>query len=242
MEKIVLVAFATDDAPPLGVDDVRQLNEKILEVLDPVRYPDVGLQVEDHEATLRWQRRQRPLARRVALSLSAWTECGDDATELVEALGPAGVDNAAFVVTESVPRWDVDRTVSTGEPRPGVTVTSLLCRAPTMSHDAFVAHWRDVHQPMSLRIHPQRTYVRNVVARILTPDAPSVDAVCEEGFGSLEDVLDPSRFFGADLAGTTWEDNARVIGDDVRLFLDTSHTTATIMRDHPLRSFRHGMA
>ena len=238
MEKVVLVAFASDGAPPLADDEVVRLNERLLDVLDPVRYPDLGLQVEDHEATLRWQRRERSLARRLRLSLSAWTECGDDVSELVAALGPLAEDHAAFVVTEAVPRWEADRTVSATEPRPGVTVTSLLCRNPAMTRDEFVAHWRDVHQPMSFRIHPQRTYVRNVVARTLTPETVPIDAVCEEGFTSLDDVLDPARFFGADTSGTTWKENAGVIGADVGLFLDTDHTTATIIRDHRLRSFR----
>ena len=238
MEKVVLVAFASDGASPLGDDQVLRLNEHLLEVLDPVLYPDLGLQVEDHEATLRWQRRERSLASRLRLSLSAWTECGDDVSELVAALGPLADDHAAFVVTEAVPRWEAARTVSATGPRPGVTVTSLLCRNPAMTHDEFVAHWRDVHQPMSLRIHPQRTYVRNVVARTLTAETVPIDAVCEEGFASLDDVLDPARFFGADTSGRSWKENAGVIGADVGLFLDTAHTTATIMRDHRLRSFR----
>ena len=237
MEKVVLVAFAAEDSAPLGADDGQRLNERLLRDLHPDRYPDIGLQIEDHEATLRWQRRDRPLARRVALSLSVWMECGDDVGEVAAALGPAHDDHAAFVVTEAVPRWQAPRTVSATEPRPGFIVTSLLCRIPTMSRDEFVAHWRDVHQPMSLRIHPQRTYVRNVVARNLTSDPPPVDAVCEEGFASLDDILDPARFYGGDVAAP-WEDNARTIGDDVRLFLDTAHTTATIMRDYRLRSFR----
>jgi EthD domain len=240
MEKVVVVAYAADEASPLDADAVRRLNEHLREVLEPARYPGLGLQVEEHDATLRWQRRERPAARRVALVLSAWTDCGDEVENLVDALGPAGDDHDAFVVTESVPRWEMGPPVDSLEPRPGYTVTSLLCRNPAMTRDEFVAHWRDVHQPMSLRIHPQRTYARNVVARTLTPWVPPVDAICEEGFLSLDDILDPSRFFGADPAGASWQDAAGVIGADVRLFLDTDHTVATITRDFRLRTFPRG--
>ena len=47
---------------------------------------------------------------------------------------------------------------------------------------------------MSLRIHPQWTYARNVITRTLTPGAPDGDAVCEE-VEHLNDVLDPQRFY-----------------------------------------------
>ena len=123
-------------------------------------------------------------------------------------------------------------------PQPGVLVTSLLHRAPSLSRDEFVAHWRDVHQPMSLRIHPQHTYVRNVVARVVEPASPQFDAVCEEGFASVDDVVDRSRFFGADVTGTTWRENATTIGDDIPLFLDVRRTEATITREYRLRDFR----
>ena len=59
----------------------------------------------------------------------------------------------------------------------------------------------------------------------------------KDGGASVDDVLEPSRFFGAD-PSTPWKDNARTIGDDVPRFLDTEHTVATIMREYRLREFR----
>jgi hypothetical protein len=189
--------------------------------------------VEDHEATTRWQR-GHVRARRVAASLSVWTDSGDVADVWREL--------TAGFVTETVPRRRTTRAPSTTEPQPGVVVTSLLHRRPDMTVDEFVAHWRDVHQPMSLRIHPQHSYVRNLVAPAVAPaTAPSFDAICEEGFAALDDVLEPSRFFGADPA-SRWQDNARTIGDDVPAFLDTEHTVATIMRDSLLRDLSRGSA
>jgi hypothetical protein len=95
---------------------------------------------------------------------------------------------------------------------------------------------------MSLRIHPQHTYVRNLATRTAAPATAQFDAVCEEGFASIDDVLEPSRFYGADLTDATrdegWPPNAKTIGGDVLLFLDTDHTVATIMREYRLRDFR----
>ncbi len=238
MEKVVFAVYLDADAPPFASDRILRANAELARSLDADRYPGVALQVEDYDATNRWQRRAEPLDRRVGAVVSAWTECADDMDDLKSGVAALSPDHAGFVVTESVPRCGTDRSASETEPRAGVIVTSLLCRAPAMSRDEFVAHWRDVHQPMSLRIHPQWTYVRNVVSRIVTPGAPEIDAICEEGFESVDDVLDPKRFFGADVTASTWQDNVRTIRDDIALFLDQVRTTATIMREYRLRSLR----
>ncbi len=238
MEKVVYVVYLDIDSAPFEPDRIRRTAADLVRSLDADRYPDVALQVEDHDATSRWQGPTPASGRRVAAILSAWTECADDVEDLERAVVALSPHVAGFVVTESVPRWRTERTTSVTDTQPGVIVTSLLCRAPVMSRDEFVAHWRDVHQPMSLRIHPQWRYVRNVVSRVLTSGAPEIDAVCEEGFESVDDVLDPQRFFGADVSTATWQDNVRTIRDDIPQFLDPARTTATIMREVRVRSFR----
>lgn len=234
----MVVAYADGDAPPIDEAQVAAVNRRLLDGLDAVTYPGVSLQVEDRDATDRWQRRTRPLARRVAASLAVWTEDGDEVGAVTALAREWWPDHTVGVVTETVPRWRTDRATNAREPQPGAIVTSLLYRRAGMTPVGFAAHWRDVHQPMSLRIHPQHTYVRNLVTRAGAPHAaPAFDAICEEGFASLDDVLDPSRFYGADPT-RSWKDNARTIGDDVPLFLDTEHTVATIMREYRLREFR----
>jgi len=233
----MVVGYAADHEGPTAAGDVFARNEHLLASLDELAFPGVALQVEDHDATERWQRWSRPLARRVAGSLAVWAEDGDDVSAITATVSQWWPDHTVFVVTETVPRWHTDRATSAREPRPGVIVTSLLYRRPDTTPVEFAAHWREVHQPMSLRIHPQHTYVRNLVTRAVAPEPPGFDAICEEGFASVDDVLEPSRFFGADPTAP-WQDNARTIGDDVPLFLDTDHTVATIMREYRLRDFR----
>ena len=242
----MLVGYLAGDAPATDPSDVVALNQRLLRDLDGATYPGLSLQVEDHETNTRWQRGRVP-ARRVAASLAVWTEDGDVVDEITAIVADAWTDFAVCAVTETVPRWRTDRATSATDPQPGVIVTSLLYRKPSMTHREFYVHWRDVHQPMSLRIHPQHTYVRNLVTRTPAPadpqfDAPRFDAVCEEGFASVDDVLEPSRFYGADLTDARrdegWPPNAKTIGGDVLLFLDTDHTVATIMREYRLRDFR----
>ena len=233
----MVVGYQAGDAPALDPAEVVDLNQRLLRALDATAHPGLSLQVEDHETTTRWQRGRTP-ARRVAASLAVWTESGDVVDDITAVVDHVWTDRTVCVVTETVPRWRTDRATSATEPQPGVIVTSLLYRTSSMNHDEFVDHWRAVHQPMSLRIHPQHTYVRNLVARAATPASPQFDAVCEEGFASVDDVLDPSRFYGGDITNTTWQENAQTIGGDVLRFLDPEHTVATIMREYRLRDIR----
>ncbi|CAO5255608.1 EthD domain-containing protein [Frankia sp. AgKG'84/4] len=238
MEKVVFVAYQPGGAPALGPAETVSLNRRLLRDLDAHKYPGIVLQLENHEATERWQGPRRPRARRLAAVLAVWTESGEDVGEVTRLVGEIWPDHAACVVTEAVVRWWTGRRTSPTDPRSGCTVTAVLYRSPSLTHDQFERHWIDTHQPMSLRIHPQHTYVRNVVARGLAPAAPQFDAISEEGFASVEDVLEPERFFGADVSDTTWQQNATAIGDDVQVFLDSQHTVAALMHEYWLRDLR----
>jgi hypothetical protein len=222
MEKVVVVGVASGDpvADPRPGDD---LVDRAV-ALDGDRYPAVAVQLIDRDASESWWGAAPP-ARRLLVVLSAWVESGDEVDELAEVVASScGVDasTAAVVVTETVPRW---------EAAPSAVLTALLHRRAGSTHDEFVDHWRDGHQPLSFRIHPQCTYVRNDVSRRILGES-SFDAICDEGVRAVDDILDPARFYGAD--GGDWKANRRIIGGDVPKFLDPA-TTASIMRETRIR-------
>jgi hypothetical protein len=65
-----------------------------------------------------------------------------------------------------------------------------------LTDEQFYAGWHEVHTPSSAALHPRRRgYVRDAVARRLTPGSPPVRAIVSEFF-TLEDYLDPARLFG----------------------------------------------
>jgi hypothetical protein len=235
VEKVIFAALERDES---GSCDAAGLIEAAAERLGAERYPDVSVQVEDREANDRWRGDRPPPQCRAVATLAVWTECADDVGDVEKLISEVSPRYAGFVVTEAVPRWRAPRSASSAEPQPGVTVTSLLTRAPSLTGDQFLQHWYDVHMPMSLRIHPQWTYVRNVVSRVLTLGAPTVDAICEEGFPEVDDVLEPSRFYGADSPSTPWKQGRVEIGEDVPKFLDPAQTMTSIMREYRLRDFR----
>ncbi len=99
------------------------------------------------------------------------------------------VPSDAYLVTESVP-----------QPRSGVpgllTHLTWFPKPERLTDEEFFHGWHVVHTPSSAALHPLRQgYVRDSVARRLTPRAPAVRAIVSEAF-ALEDYLDPTRLFG----------------------------------------------
>jgi len=99
------------------------------------------------------------------------------------------IPSDAYVVTESVPQ-PVAAT-------PGLlTHLTWFPKPDRLTEDEFFHGWHVVHTPSSAALHPRRQgYVRDAVARRLTPDSPPVRAIVSEFF-VVEDYLDPSRLFG----------------------------------------------
>ena len=71
-------------------------------------------------------------------------------------------------------------------------------KAQAQNDADFFYNWFEVHTPFSFELHPLRwEYVRNAVARPLTPGAPAVRAIVGERFRELRDYTDPERLFGS---------------------------------------------
>ena len=63
--------------------------------------------------------------------------------------------------------------------------------------DEFYANWHGVQTPLTFELHPVTLYMRNSVARALTPGSPAFADIVEETVPSLEDLLDFGRFYSA---------------------------------------------
>ncbi|MEP6624401.1 MAG: EthD domain-containing protein [Acidimicrobiia bacterium] len=121
--------------------------------------------------------------------------------------------------------WSVDqRTLLDPPTPPAVAMVSLMRRNPALTHDAFVAHWRDRHGPLALRRHVGLVeYRQGVVAANLTPDAPDapeIDGVAQLGFSTRIDF--ETRFFDSD------EGRAEIMADVAR-FMDRPGPETTLV-------------
>ncbi len=125
-----------------------------------------------------------------------WLPALDDRGGVEEALRPLGEELWGYLVTESsvVP---CPHSVEEGGRVPGVTQWGINDKPAKVELEDFYREWQEVHSKLSFDLHPHRdSYVRNSVARRLTPEAPSYLAVVLERFPSLEHFTDESLYFG----------------------------------------------
>ncbi len=103
------------------------------------------------------------------------------------------IPSDAYLVTESVPQRPLGQ-------RELLTHLTWFPKPERLTDEEFFHGWHVVHTPSSSALHPLRQgYVRDSVARTLTPGSPAVRAIVSEAF-TLEDYLDPTRLFGGEQA------------------------------------------
>ena len=134
----------------------------------------------------------------LAAAVALWLDCYDARGPLEAALRSDAARLDGYLVTESVPQPCADRDWPDGARSPGVTHFTWFEKPAAVPDEAFFRTWHEVHTPFSFELHPRRwCYVRNSVARTLTPGSPPVRAIVVERFRELEDYTDPKRLFGS---------------------------------------------
>ena len=163
--------------------------------------------------------------------VSFWLGCVDDRPAYEPVLRDSAARIAGYLVTESVPRDFDRRTWPDGARSPGVKLISVFEQPARLSRDEFIARWHGSHTPLSLEIHPLWRYVRNVVARPLTPGAPSYAGIVEEHVRELADLTDPARFYGGKEHMAA---NMRRVLEDARSFLDLERVASVVASEYIL--------
>ncbi|MBP1687445.1 MAG: EthD domain [Deltaproteobacteria bacterium] len=127
-------------------------------------------------------------------SLSIWLDCLDDRAWIEERLRKLGIPFHGYLVTESVVREYEARDWPAGERSPGITLVAAFRKPRQLSDQEFYRRWHEGHSKLSLEIHPLWRYVRNAVARAITPEAPDFRAIVEERVRRYED-MEPDAFY-----------------------------------------------
>ena len=132
--------------------------------------------------------------------VSFWLDTLDSRRRIEPVLAEVAPSYAGYLVTESVMQGYA-RTWKDGEQRPGITLFSAIGKPAGVPDEEFYYWWQIRHGESSFRLHPHRwSYIRNAVARALTPDAPAYRAMVLEHFRDLADFTDDSRFYGGEAA------------------------------------------
>ncbi|MEM1111550.1 MAG: hypothetical protein AAGI11_06550 [Pseudomonadota bacterium] len=136
----------------------------------------------------------------VAAVVSFWQASLDERGPIEDCLSDISDTITGYLVTESIVQ-PFDQDWQDGERRPGITQFGANGKPADVSDEDFYHNWQVLHSAQSFDLHPLRwSYVRNAVARPLTPGAPTYRAIVSEHFYSLEDFTDDARYFGSQQA------------------------------------------
>jgi len=152
--------------------------------------------------------------------------------EVKEMARTEGMDVWGYRVEESTP-VAYDRTWPDASWTPGVGLVTIFRKRKGIDHAEFIRRWHGGHTPLTLKVHPNWNYVRNVVKETVIPGSPPLDAIVEEQFRERRDLLNPSRFFGGPLRMIP---NMIWVWTDIRGFIDLSSLETYITREMHVRS------
>jgi hypothetical protein len=201
MEKLVYLLWGDGDATS---GDARR--EQLLHEVGPALLDAGGraLTVNVHDAAAAEAPAPVPTPEvedPLVAEVSVWVDAYDRRGPFEELLATAAPGVAGYLVVESVyddygtTKWSSPRDWPDGRRSPGVLTVGLIHRPGDLGYDEWIERWHGTQSPRSGELQPRTRYVRNEVVRAVTPDAPEVHGIVEEGWPSTQHVADPMLFF-----------------------------------------------
>jgi hypothetical protein len=174
--------------------------------------------------------------------VSVWLDSYDKRPGVDEALADLGLDVSGHLVTESL--YDDygttphagPRTWADGQRSPGVLTVALVHRPADLDPADWIDRWHGTQSPESGRLQPRTRYVRNQVHRGITPGAPQIDGIVEEGWPSAAHVADPMLFFNAEGDPDRMRANVERMMANVTACLDLDRLRSITMSEHLVRT------
>lgn len=140
---------------------------------------------------------------RLCAEISIWLSDVERHTACEDILRSAGFRFAGYLVEESIyteyggNRHSGPRDWPDGQRSPGIVSINLMERPARLSREEWIRRWHGRMSAVSEAIQPRTRYIRNVVIRALTPDAPPYEGIVEEAWPSARHVTNPFFFYGA---------------------------------------------
>lgn len=238
MEKLQYLCWAPSGTAP--AERRRVMLEVVAPALLALDPRGCSLQLDDDESDVAVPLPPPPGEPQPTALVSIWLDRYDD-REPYEAILRAVSDRVAgYLVTESLytdyggNRWSAARDWPDGVRSPGVVMVTLLRKPDRMSDEDWYGHWHGVQSPVSEAMQPRTRYVRNSVARAVTPDAPPLRGIVEEAWPSAEHVTDPMLFYNASDADEMQANVTEMLAS-VTAFLDLADLRSFTTSEYLLR-------
>jgi hypothetical protein len=132
-----------------------------------------------------------------------WLGDAEERLPYEQILQEAGFLVAGYLVEESIYRdyggnpHAEPRSWPDGVRSPGIAQVTLLERPARLEREEWLRRWHGTMSPVSEAIQPRTRYVRNVVLRALSPDAPRFEGIVVECWPSARHLTNPFLFYGA---------------------------------------------
>ena len=219
--------------------DGNALRDRLLRDVAPalVSHPEVRavtVLVHDDEAAEAPSPAPAPDGERTHVAaVSAWVDCYQRRPSVD--LG-GDLDVAEHLVVESLYEDYPARDWADGERSPGVLTVACIHRPESLAEPQWLHNWHEVQSPVSGQLQPRVRYVRNRVVQALTPDAPVVDGIVEEGWPSARHVADPDLFFNGGGDPDVVKANLEQMMANVVACLDLDKLRSTTMSEYLVTS------
>ncbi len=179
---------------------------------------------------------------RMCADLSLWLDNLDQRAPCEEAIKAAGFRFAGFLADECIytdyggNRHSGPRNWPDGQRSPGVVSVTLMERPKRLSREEWIKRWHGEHSPLSEAMQPRSRYIRNVVTRAVTPDAPPYEGIVEEAWPSVKQATNPFLFYGAGKSPFKLAWNMLVMFRSVISILDITRIRTTNTSEYILKS------
>lgn len=228
MEKLVYVLWAPSNA---GTDDFSRDLRAAAAAWSRLGARRVAVNVVDRFVEPAMSVRLTHLDPPPAAVVSFWLDACDERGPIEAELARRTVRLAGYLVVESVPLVNTTRLAAAGERTPGINMIALIERPERISYDRWIEHWHGHHKRVALETQCTYAYVRNVVVRALTADAPPWAGIVEEGFPA-EAVTNPMLWYRAEGSEEVLQKNFGRMIESVQAFLDVDK-----VESHPMSEY-----
>jgi hypothetical protein len=177
----------------------------------------------------------------ISAEISLWIDDLEQHKDIEKILQSYGFRVAGYLVDECIyteyggNRHFHKRDWPDGDRSPVIMAVTLMERPHRLSHEEWIRRWHGIQSPVSEAMQPRARYIRNVVVKTVTPDAPPFEGIVEEAWPSARHITNPFLFYGAknifQLAGNMYR-----MFMSVSAFLNFTKIRTSTMSEYILRS------
>lgn len=179
---------------------------------------------------------------RMCAEVALWLDNVDQRTTSEDILRASGFRFAGYLVDETIyteyggNRHSRSRNWPDGQRSPGIVAVTLMERPKRLSREEWIRRWHGRQSPVSEAMQPRTRYIRNVVIKAVTPDAPPYEGIVEEAWASAKNITNPFIFYGAGKNPLKLVWNMLVMLRSVTGFLDLNRIRTTNTSEYILKS------